>query len=170
MDLYYGRTVASVGTIEQADNGWLEADEPVTARVQPRPAAMGGEDKQAAIGPISCLVRHDGACTLTLTPIIDGEVLDDLAATYELAKPVTGRVKDDVVRLYLSKPVDWPDGTSGFSRQALRGTFATVRAELAVVNTPEVRAGVDDEGFVYALGGFVIEARPVGISGVSIPA
>lgn len=170
MDLYYGRTDATVGTIEQADETWLEADELVTARVQPRPQAMGGEDKQAAIGPIWCVVRHDGACTVTLTPIIDGEVMDDLAASYELAKPTTGRPKDDVVRLYLSKPVDWPDGTTGFSRQALRGTYATVRAELAVVNTPEVQAGVDDEGFVYGLGGFVIEARPVGVGGIPIPA
>lgn len=159
MDLFYGRS----GSIERADTGWLDGTAVIVARAQPRAKAPGGVGKSIALGPLFVVVRHDGACRLTLTPIVSGVVRDDLAATYDFA--ASDEVIDEVVRLVLSDPLTMPGDTKAFSRQAVRGTWITVRAVLQPLPTEfDPPAGT-----VYALGEFESEYRVTGRMGASIP-
>lgn len=159
MQLFYGRG----GAIERADSGWMEGDDPVTARVQPRLHAPAGVGRSASFGNIWCVVRHDGACQLTLTPIVNGTVLEDLTETYDFAE--LDDVTDEVVRLYLSEPVVFPGDTVAFSRQAIRGVWLSVRATL----TPLMGDSGVPDGEMYALGGFEVEHRPLSSNAPSIP-
>lgn len=160
MDLFYGRA----GAIEKADTGWMEGDDPVTARVQPRLHAPAGVGRSASLGNIWCVVRHDGACRLTLTPVVNGTVREDLAETYDFDE--LDAVTDEVVRLYMSEAVTFPGDTVPFSRQALRGTWLSVRATL----TPLMGDSGLPEGEMYALGGFEVEHRSLASNAPSIPA
>lgn len=159
MDLFYGRGDA----IERADNGWMESGAAVIARVQPRAKAVAGPSKSVAFDWVWCVVRHDGPCRVTITPIVDGKARVDLTATYDFA--AVDFVKDEVVRLQLTEPVTFPGDSKPFSRQALRGTWLTVRATLQPLGT----LLADPQGTLFGLGGFETAYTPVGPSGPSIP-
>lgn len=159
MDLFYGRA----GAIERAETGWLDGDAGVIALVQPRLQAPGGVGKSAALGPLWCVVRHDGACRLTLTPVVDGVLRSDLTATFDFA--AVASVRDESVRLILSDPVTWPGTTTVFSRQAVRGTWISVRATLQ-----PLPGDLDPPtGTLFGLGGFQAEFRPLSTTSVDIP-
>lgn len=143
MDLFYG--LAESGSIERAGVGWLSGFSPVTMRVQPRPVAPGGLSKQTTVGPVWLVVRRDGACRVTLTPIADGVLQSAMAVAYDFDVPA--QLTDAVVRQGLRKPVTWDGDTEPFSRHALRATFASVRAELVPVEV----ATIDPAGAENAL-------------------
>lgn len=134
MELFYG---GADGALRQADQGWLNGLAPVVARVQPRPVAPAGLGRLASLGPLWCVVRHDGACRLTLTPIIDGVARTELTATQDFDAIDEGLAfLDEVVKLVLSVPMQWPGQPTPFSQQAVKGVFATVRATLTPRGTP----------------------------------
>lgn len=172
MDLYYGRTNdENVATIEHADTGWLEAGIAVTATVQPQGKAVAGESLDASLGPLWCTVRHDGACRVTLTPVIDDVVRDDLTASYDFPKQADNVARNRTVKLYLSEPLTWPGDSQPFSRQAVRGQRLTVRATLQPIITAEVLSGSDPAPEVFGMGGFTAEVRPLhNVDSPSIPA
>lgn len=143
MDLFYG--VQDAGNIERAGYGWLDGLQPVTMRVQPRAIAPGGLSKQHRIGPGWLVVRRDGACRVTLTPVVDGVIVDGTAVTYDFDVPAM--LTDAVLRAGLKKSVTFGGDAVPFSRQALRGTFASVRAEL----TPLEVATIDCPGAENAM-------------------
>lgn len=120
--------------------------EPIVARVQPRSLAAG-IGREASWGPLWVVIRHSMRCELTVTPILDGELLDDLEVTHTLDTPPAPR--DVPVKVYLSRPDDPEDP---FSRQALRGTWFSVRLELEAL----------ESGDVLALGGIEVDVRPLG--------
>src|SRR5690349_2814861 len=107
MDLFYG--VADVGTVVRAGYGWLDDQFAVTCRVQPRAIAPGGLAMEHALGPALLVVRRDGACRVTLTPIVAGKPRADLAVQYDLTD-VPEQLQDDVLRRGLRE-------SNGFSQQ-----------------------------------------------------
>lgn len=159
MDLFYGRGSA----IERANDGWMDGDTAVVARAQPRAKALAGIGQQVAFNWLWCVVRHDGACRVQLTPIVDGVARTDLTVTHTLA--ALPSVRDEVIRLQLTEPVTFPGDTKPFCRQALRGVFLTARAELEPLPSD---FDVPD-GELYGIGGFAATYTPVGIGGASVP-
>lgn len=143
MDLYYGRR--ATGTIERAGTGWRDGTVALVMRVQPAATAPAGFGRQAAFGPLWLIVRHDGRCRVTLTPVLDGAVRDDLAEIHDV--PAAARMTDEVLKLLMSQPVTWPGDAAPFSQQALRAVLGSVRAEL----TPLESAIVDPVGNDNAL-------------------
>lgn len=159
MNLFYGRA----SSIERADAGWMDGDAAVIGRAQPRAKALAGVGSEVAFNWLWCVVRHDAKCRITLTPIVDGNVRDDLTATITLA--ALASVRDEVVRLQLTEPITFPGDLVPFSRQALRGVFLSARATIEPLPSDfDV-----PEGEVYAIGGFAATFTPLGIGGTSIP-
>lgn len=158
MDLFYGRGAS----IERANAGWMDGDDPVVGRAQPRAKPLAGVGQEVAFDWLWCVVRHDGAVRVTLTPIVDGVVRDDLTVTQDLAAVAT--VRDEVIRLQLTQPVTFPGDTVPFSRQALRGVFLTARATIAPLPSD---FDVPD-GELFGIGGFAASYTPLGIAGQSV--
>lgn len=134
------------GRLLRAGEGRTDAGAPIVARIQPRALAVG-IGREASWGPLWLVVRHSMACRLTVTPILDGVALEDLAVTHELAAPPAPR--DVPLKVHLSQPDD-PD--QPWSRQALRGVWFSVRVELEAL----------DDGDVLAAGGIEVDVRPLG--------
>lgn len=158
MNLFYGRGAS----IERADSGWMDAGEAVVGRAQPRAKALAGVGHEVAFDWVWCVVRHDGKVRVTLTPVVNGVVRDDLTVTKDLAAVET--VRDEVVRLQLTQPITFPGDLAPFSRQALRGSFLTVRATIEPLPSD---FDVPD-GELYGIGGFAASYTPLGIGGQSI--
>ena len=134
------------GGLLRAGAGRTDDGEPITGRIQPRALAVG-IGREASWGPLWLVVRHSMACRLTVTPILDGIVLDDLAVTHELAAPPASR--DVPLKIYLSRP---DDPSEPWSRQSLRGVWFTARVELEAL----------EDGDVLAAGGIEVDVRPLG--------
>lgn len=153
MELFYsisgnGQVVRSGSTRE--DEGATRSA--VIGRAQPRQVAVG-IGREASWGPLWLTVRHDGACSLTVTPILDGVVRTTLAVTHLFA--ATGGVpKDEAIKLTITEPVTWAGDAQPFSNQALRGVWFTARAELKATSTAA-------PGEVLAMGGLEVDARPL---------
>lgn len=158
-DLFYGRN----GAVERANSGWMDGDAAVIARAQPRSKALAGIGREVAFDYLWVVVRHDGACRLTLTPIVNGVARTDLTATYDFEEQTT--VVDEVVRLQLTESITLPGDSVPFSRQAIRGVFLSARATLQ----PLPSDFDDPEGELYGIGGFAASFTPIGASGPSIP-
>ena len=136
------------GEILAAGRGRTDDGAPIVGRIQPRPLAVG-IGREASWGPLWLVVRHSMACWLTVTPILDGVALEDIAVTHELAAPPAPR--DVPLKVHLSRP---DDPAQPWSRQALRGVWFSVRVELEAL----------EDGDVLAVGGFEIDVRPLGWS------
>ena len=134
------------GQVLRAGAGRTDAGAPIVARIQPRPLAVG-IGREASWGPLWLVVRHSMACRLTVTPILDGVALEDIAVTHELAAPPAPR--DVPLKVHLSRP---DDPAQPWSRQALRGVWFSVRVELEAL----------EDGDVLAAGGLEVEVRPLG--------
>jgi len=130
----------------RAGRGYLEEGSPVVGRIQPRALGLG-LGKEASYGPAWLTVRHDRACTVKITPIMDGVTRDDLTMAHDLDEP--SGVVDTKVRVPLSQVM-------GYSKQALRCSWFSLRVE---VNAKE------DFG-VLAVGGLEIEVRQLNPRGV----
>ncbi len=138
------------GRLLRVGTGRTDDGAPIVGRIQPRPLAVA-IGREASWGPLWLVVRHSMACRLTVTPILDGVVLDDLAVTHELAAPPAAMPVDVPLKVYLSRP-DHPD--EPWSRQALRGVWFAPRVEIEAL----------EDGEVLAVGGFEIDVRPLGWS------
>lgn len=153
MELFYSIS----GTGQVVRSGATREDEGATrtavvGRAQPRQIAVG-IGREASWGPLWLTVRHDGACSLTVTPILDGVLRADLDEIHLFAATL-GAPKDEAVKLTITEPVTWPGDAQPFSNQALRGVWFTARAELKAT----VPAA---PGAVLAMGGLEVDVRPL---------
>lgn len=148
-EMFYG--VAGDGTYEHVGSGFLDGGTVVTARVQPRPLAPAGFGRKAAFGPVVTVVRHDGACRLTITPVIDGRTRSDLARTVDFGATET-LYRDEPVRADIADNVAWADGKN--NRQALLGTLGTVRFELQPLEAVTINPAGDDNALTFVGKGF----------------
>lgn len=158
MDLFYGRAAS----IERANAGWMDGDAAVVGRAQPRAKALAGIGREVAFDWIWVVVRHDGKVRVTITPVVDGVVRDDLTVTKDLVAVST--VRDEVIRLQLTEPVIFPGDRVAFSRQAVRGVFLTARATIE----PLPSDFDEPDGELFGIGGFAASYTPIGIAGQSI--
>lgn len=161
MELFYsisatGQIVRTAGsTVGRWDEG-PSGRVPVVARVQPRALAVG-IGREASWGPFWITARHDGACKLIVTPILDGVALTALAEEHLFAA-TGGMPKDEAVKFTITEPVTWPGDAAPFSNQALRGVWFTLRVTLEATDSLA-------PGEVLALGGIETDVRSLAGSG-----